>query len=183
MEAFEHAICCGGLTSNAQRAVALASGSAAPNGFHVDVGIVASRDAQHYNRTIVSGQSSRDSEPLRTKRSNSVTLADVSQDACVSIMTVSNVARGRTDLVKLETRRRVEESIARVGCRPNLSARNLRLSEQRSVIFVRPMLEWCAIEQREKGSRSVFGERIRDREDGHCADGRFRRRGYDRQGI
>ena len=73
---------------------------------------------------------------MRTKRSNSVTLADVSQDAGVSIMTVSNVVRGRNDLVKLETRRRVEESIARLGYRPNLSARNLRLSEQRSVGIV-----------------------------------------------
>lgn len=73
---------------------------------------------------------------MRTKRSNSVTLADVSQDAGVSIMTVSNVVRGRADLVKLETRRRVEESISRLGYRPNLSARNLRLSEQRSVGIV-----------------------------------------------
>jgi DNA-binding LacI/PurR family transcriptional regulator len=73
---------------------------------------------------------------LRTKRSNSITLVDVSHDAGVSIMTVSNVVRGRNDLVKLETRRRVEESIARLGYRPNLSARNLRLSEQRSVGIV-----------------------------------------------
>jgi LacI family transcriptional regulator len=73
---------------------------------------------------------------VRTKRPNSVTLADVSQDAGVSIMTVSNVVRGRDDLVKLETRRRVEEAIARLGYRPNLAARNLRLSEQRSVGIV-----------------------------------------------
>lgn len=73
---------------------------------------------------------------MRTKRSNSITLADVSHDAGVSIMTVSNVVRGRNDLVKLETRRKVEESIARLGYRPNLSARNLRLSEQRSVGIV-----------------------------------------------
>jgi len=51
-------------------------------------------------------------------------------------MTVSNVVRGRNDLVKLETRRRVEESIARLGYRPNLAARNLRLAEQRSVGIV-----------------------------------------------
>lgn len=67
------------------------------------------------------------------RKSGSVTLADVSADAGVSIMTVSNVVRGRHDLVKLETRRRVEESVARLNYRPNLSARNLRLSEARSV--------------------------------------------------
>jgi len=70
------------------------------------------------------------------KRSSTVTLADVSRDAGVSVMTVSNVVRGKIDLVKLETRRRVEESIARLNYRPNLSARSLRLSENRSVGIV-----------------------------------------------
>jgi DNA-binding LacI/PurR family transcriptional regulator len=51
-------------------------------------------------------------------------------------MTVSNVVRGRADLVKLETRKRVEESIAKLNYRPNLSARSLRLSENRSVGIV-----------------------------------------------
>src|SRR5579871_23198 len=70
---------------------------------------------------------------MRRSRSTSVTLADVSRDAGVSVMTVSNVVRGRADLVKLETRRRVEESIARLNYRPNLNARSLRLAESRSV--------------------------------------------------
>jgi LacI family transcriptional regulator len=71
------------------------------------------------------------------KRSgSSVTLADVSKDAGVSVMTVSNVVRGKTDLVRLETRRRVEASIARLNYRPNLSARSLRLLENRSVGIV-----------------------------------------------
>jgi len=70
------------------------------------------------------------------KRSNSVTLADVSRDAGVSVMTVSNVVRGQHQLVKLDTRRRVEESIARLNYRPNLSARSLRLQENRSVGIV-----------------------------------------------
>lgn len=69
-------------------------------------------------------------------RSRSVTLADVSRDAGVSIMTVSNVVRGKSNLVKLETRRRVEASIARLNYRPNLSARNLRLAHQHSVGIV-----------------------------------------------
>jgi len=73
---------------------------------------------------------------MKRSRSNSVTLADVSRDAGVSVMTVSNVVRGRADLVKLETRRRVEESIAKLNYRPNLSARSLRLSQNRSVGIV-----------------------------------------------
>jgi DNA-binding LacI/PurR family transcriptional regulator len=51
-------------------------------------------------------------------------------------MTVSNVVRGKSNLVRLETRKRVEESIARLGYRPNLSARSLRLSQQHSVGIV-----------------------------------------------
>lgn len=69
-------------------------------------------------------------------RSRTVTLADVSRDAGVSIMTVSNVVRGKSNLVRLETRKRVEESIARLNYRPNLSARGLRLSHQHSVGIV-----------------------------------------------
>lgn len=78
----------------------------------------------------------RDKKPQprgSSRKSGSITLADVAAAAGVSVMTVSNVVRGRHDLVKLETRRRVEESIARLNYRPNLSARNLRLSEARSV--------------------------------------------------
>lgn len=95
--------------------------------------MVATDQSYRYNYPLRVRDARKNTEPLRIKRSNSVTLADVSKDAGVSIMTVSNVVRGRSDLVRLETRRRVEESIARLGYRPNLSARNLRLSEQRSV--------------------------------------------------
>ncbi|MEJ0037990.1 MAG: LacI family DNA-binding transcriptional regulator [Gammaproteobacteria bacterium] len=69
-------------------------------------------------------------------RMRSVTLADVSRDAGVSIMTVSNVVRGKSELVRPETRQRVEASIAKLNYRPNLSARSLRLSQQRSVGIV-----------------------------------------------
>ena len=54
----------------------------------------------------------------------------------MSIMTVSNVVSNKHDLVKLETRRRVEESIAKLNYRPNVSARSLRLSQQLSVGIV-----------------------------------------------
>lgn len=62
-----------------------------------------------------------------------MTLADVAKDAGVSVMTVSNVVRGKSEIVRLETQRRVEDSILRLNYRPNLSARNLRLSVARSV--------------------------------------------------
>jgi LacI family transcriptional regulator len=79
---------------------------------------------------------SEESSDKPMKRYGPVTLADVSKDAGVSVMTVSNVVSGKAKLVKLETRRRVEASIARLNYRPNLSARSLRLSESRSVGIV-----------------------------------------------
>ena len=65
-----------------------------------------------------------------------VTLGDVSKAAGVSVMTVSNVVRGKTELVKLETRKRVEAAIAQLRYRPNISARSLRLSTEHSVGIV-----------------------------------------------
>src|SRR6266446_881841 len=65
-----------------------------------------------------------------------ITLGDVSKAAGVSVMTVSNVVRGKTTLVKSETRKRVEAVIAQLGYRPNTSARRLRLSQEYSVGIV-----------------------------------------------
>jgi LacI family transcriptional regulator len=48
-------------------------------------------------------------------------------------MTVSNVVSGKPNLVRPETRRRVEEAIAKLRYRPNLTARSLRLSKGRSI--------------------------------------------------
>ena len=62
------------------------------------------------------------------------TLSDVARDAGVSVMTVSNFVRGK--VVRLQTRKRVEEAIARLNYRPNVSARSLRLSEAYSVGIV-----------------------------------------------
>ncbi|TRZ67198.1 MAG: LacI family transcriptional regulator [Rhodocyclaceae bacterium] len=67
------------------------------------------------------------------EREKRVTLRDVSRSAGVSPMTVSNVVRGDHHLVKLETRAKVEEAIARLNYRPNLSARSLRLSRASSI--------------------------------------------------
>lgn len=67
-------------------------------------------------------------KPLRA------TLSDVARDAGVSVMTVSNFVRGKA--VRLKTKKRVEEAIARLNYRPNVSARRLRLSEAYSVGIV-----------------------------------------------
>lgn len=70
-----------------------------------------------------------------TKNSRT-TLKDVSSAAGVSVMTVSNVIRGRTGAVSDATRKRVEREIKRLGYRPNASARSLRASASRSIGMV-----------------------------------------------
>jgi LacI family transcriptional regulator len=71
---------------------------------------------------------------MPTRKSQRTTLADVSHTAGVSVMTVSNVVRGK--LVRPENKARVEEAIARLNYRPNVSARALRTSEARSMGMV-----------------------------------------------
>ena len=61
------------------------------------------------------------------------TLKDVSAAAGVSQMTVSNVVNGRFDVVRPETRARVEEAIRRLGYRPKASARGLRTDRNLTV--------------------------------------------------
>jgi LacI family transcriptional regulator len=62
------------------------------------------------------------------------TLSDVARDAGVSVMTVSNFVRGKA--VRVQTRKRVQEAIARLNYRPHVSARSLRLSAEYSVGIV-----------------------------------------------
>jgi LacI family transcriptional regulator len=71
---------------------------------------------------------------MPTRKSQRTTLADVSRSAGVSMMTVSNVVHGK--FVRAENRARVEEAIARLNYRPNISARALRTSEARSMGMV-----------------------------------------------
>jgi LacI family transcriptional regulator len=59
------------------------------------------------------------------------TLSDVARAARVSVMTVSNFVRGKN--VRIQARNRVQEAIALLNYRPNLSARGLRLSAVHSV--------------------------------------------------
>jgi LacI family transcriptional regulator len=75
----------------------------------------------------------RQTDPSRRKLARA-TLSDVAREAGVSVMTVSNFVRSKP--VRLQTRRRVEEAIARLNYRPNVSARSLRLSEEYSVGIV-----------------------------------------------
>ena len=68
------------------------------------------------------------------RKSDQATLGDVARAAGVSVMTVSNFVRGKT--LRVRTRKLVEEAIARLNYRPNLSARSLRLAEESSVGIV-----------------------------------------------
>ena len=72
--------------------------------------------------------------PHARKRSERATLGDVAKEAGVSVMSVSNFVRGKS--LRVGTRKRVEEAIAKLNYRPNISARNLRLAEERSVGIV-----------------------------------------------
>src|ERR1700722_5754742 len=69
-----------------------------------------------------------------SRRSARSTLSDVAHGAGVSGVTVLNLVRGKA--VRVQTRKRVEQAIARLNYRPNLSARSLRLSEEYSVGIV-----------------------------------------------
>lgn len=70
------------------------------------------------------------------KKGRRPTLHDVARTAGVSVMTVSNVVRGKSHAVKLETRKVVESAIARLNYRPNISARRLRVAEEHSIGIV-----------------------------------------------
>src|SRR5690606_34486288 len=61
------------------------------------------------------------------------TLLKIAKAAKVSTTTVSNVVNGRLNLMSEETRRRVEKIIQQENYRPNEEARNLRLSQRRTI--------------------------------------------------
>lgn len=66
-------------------------------------------------------------------KTSTVTLRDIAKASGVSMMTVSNVIHGRTNTVGEGTRKRVEREVKRLNYRPNVSARNLRVSSSRSI--------------------------------------------------
>ncbi|MFC0007238.1 LacI family DNA-binding transcriptional regulator [Micromonospora siamensis] len=67
-------------------------------------------------------------------------LKDVAERAGVSVKTVSNVVNGYLH-VKPDTRARVEEAIAELNYRPNLSARNLRKGRTGVIALAVPELD------------------------------------------
>lgn len=72
-------------------------------------------------------------------RRGSVTIKDIALDAGISVATVSR-ALSKPHLLKPETVELVYNTIDRLGYRPNLVARNLKLGSTRSVYVVIPSL-------------------------------------------
>lgn len=65
-----------------------------------------------------------------------VTLRDVANAAGVSPMSVSNFINARHGQMRPETRARIQAEIDRLGYRPHVAARNLRLSKRLSIDMV-----------------------------------------------
>lgn len=61
------------------------------------------------------------------------TIKDVAREAGTSIATVSYVINGKTNEVSEATRQQVIEAIARIGYRPNVTARNLQSSQTKLI--------------------------------------------------
>jgi LacI family transcriptional regulator, galactose operon repressor len=73
---------------------------------------------------------------MSVKSEPRATIKDVARAAGVSPMTVSNVLNGHQQFVGAATKKRVEREIARLNYRRQANARNLRVSQQRSVGMV-----------------------------------------------
>lgn len=73
---------------------------------------------------------------ISKKKRKRATQQDVASAAGVSVMTVSNVVNGKTQFVGKVKLTRVQETIARLNYRPNVSAQRLRISRENSVGFV-----------------------------------------------
>jgi LacI family transcriptional regulator/LacI family repressor for deo operon, udp, cdd, tsx, nupC, and nupG len=63
-------------------------------------------------------------------------MRDVAERAGVSVQTVSNLVNGRHNLMKHETRARVEAAMSDLGYRPNLAARTLRSARTQTLCFL-----------------------------------------------
>lgn len=68
-----------------------------------------------------------------------VTIYDVAKDSKVSLATVSRVING-SELVKEKTKKRVEESIKKLGYRPNAIAQALASSKNTNIALIMPEL-------------------------------------------
>lgn len=74
-------------------------------------------------------------KPSRSANVRAVTIKDVAREAGVSIMTVSNVLNGR-GRVSEATADHIREVVERLGYRPSVAARRLRLSRQWTIGMV-----------------------------------------------
>lgn len=72
----------------------------------------------------------------RKSAARRVTVVDVAREAGVSAMTVSNVVNGHHRLMSQSTRQQVEAAIERLGYRPHVTGRSLRLDRRFSIGMV-----------------------------------------------
>ena len=66
-----------------------------------------------------------------------VTIYDVAKEAGVSLATVSRVING-LEIVREETRKKVEEAIDRLGYKPNAIAQGLALQKSTTIALIVP---------------------------------------------
>ena len=74
-------------------------------------------------------------KPLRPANERAVTIKDVAREAGVSAMSVSNVLNGRGRISEATTAH-IKEVVERLGYRPSVAARRLRLSQQWTIGMV-----------------------------------------------
>ncbi|MEQ9737531.1 MAG: LacI family DNA-binding transcriptional regulator, partial [Algiphilus sp.] len=78
---------------------------------------------------------SGDNKPQRPASERAVTIKDVAREAGVSAMSVSNALNGR-GRVSEATIAHIKEVVKRLGYRPSVAARRLRLSQQWTIGMV-----------------------------------------------
>lgn len=83
-----------------------------------------------------------------------ITIYDVAREAKVSMATVSRVING-TAVVKEDTKRRVQEAIARLGYRPNAVARGLASKRTRTIGVIVPDVSAAFVAELVRGIEDI----------------------------
>lgn len=70
---------------------------------------------------------------MQKKTDNSITIKDIASICGVSISTVSNVLNGKSNKVSEEVAKKILDTVAETGYRPNVLARNLRSNQTKTI--------------------------------------------------